>query len=68
MQFRDGRPTFFAADLTGILGCRHLATLERLAALRLARRPVHDDPMLDLLRERGLEHERVVRSQRPRRA
>ena len=59
MQFRDGRPTFFATDLTGFLGCRHLATLERLAALHLARRPVHDDPMLDLLRERGLAHERA---------
>jgi uncharacterized protein len=59
MQLRDGRPTYFATDLTSFLGCRHLTTLERLAALRLARRPSFDDPMLELLRERGLEHERA---------
>jgi predicted RecB family nuclease len=59
MQLREGRPLLFATDLTNFLGCRHLAALERLAAHRLARRPFRDDPMLDLLRERGLAHERA---------
>lgn len=59
MQFQDRRSTFFATDLTNFLGCRHLASLERLAALGLAKRPFFDDPMLEILRERGLEHERA---------
>ncbi|MGO8997122.1 MAG: TM0106 family RecB-like putative nuclease [Polyangiaceae bacterium] len=47
----------FATDLTNFLACRHLTSLERLAAHKLARRPHYDDPMLELLRERGLAHE-----------
>jgi predicted RecB family nuclease len=59
MDFRDAAPIFFATDLTNFLACRHLTAVERLAAHKLARRPYFDDPMLELLRQRGLEHERA---------
>jgi hypothetical protein len=59
MQLQAGRSLLFATDLTSFLGCRHLAALERLAAHGLARRPFLDDPMPEILRERGLEHERA---------
>ena len=58
MDLRGDSPLYFATDLTNFLGCRHLTALERLAAHRLARRPFFDDPMVEILRERGLEHER----------
>lgn len=57
MDLRGEKPVFFATDLTNYLGCRHLTVLERLAAVGRARRPHFDDPMLELLRQRGLEHE-----------
>jgi uncharacterized protein len=57
MDMRGDKPLFFATDLTNFIGCRHLTTLERLAAHKLAKRPFFDDPMLEILRERGLAHE-----------
>lgn len=59
MRLDGGRQRFFATDLTNFLGCRHLTAVERLAAHGLAKRPHFDDPMLEILRERGLEHERA---------
>src|SRR5436190_15175299 len=59
MDLRGEKPLFSATDLTNFIGCRHLTALERLAAHKLAKRPFFDDPMLDNLRERGLEHERA---------
>jgi uncharacterized protein len=59
LEPRGDRPFFFATDLTNFLACRHLTALERLAAHGLAKRPFFDDPMLEILRERGLEHERA---------
>jgi predicted RecB family nuclease len=59
VDLRGDRPFFFATDLTNFLACRHLTALERLAAHGLAKRPFFDDPMLEILRERGLEHERA---------
>jgi uncharacterized protein len=59
MHLRGDTPLFFATDLTNFVGCRHLTALERLAAHKLAKRPFFDDPMLEILRERGLEHERA---------
>lgn len=59
MRVEGEREQLFATDLTNFLGCKHLAVLERLAAHGRARRPRFEDPMLDLLRERGLEHERA---------
>src|SRR3989442_2238975 len=57
MDLRGDKPLFFATDLTNFIACRHLTVLERLAAHRLAKRPFFDDPMLEILRERGLAHE-----------
>jgi hypothetical protein len=59
MYFRGDKPLFFATDLTNFLGCRHLTAVERVAAHKLAKRPYYDDPMLEILRERGLEHEQA---------
>jgi predicted RecB family nuclease len=59
MHFRGEKPLFFATDLTNFLGCRHLTAVERLAAHGLAKRPYFDDPMLEIFRERGREHERA---------
>src|SRR5580658_2283510 len=59
MHIRHNTPTYYATDLTDFLGCRHLAALERLAAHKIIKRPFFDDPMLELLRARGLEHERA---------
>jgi uncharacterized protein len=50
---------FFATDLTDFLACRHLTALEHLAAHGRAKRPFFDDPILEILRERGVEHERA---------
>ena len=47
-----------ASDLSGFLSCIHLTALD-LAVARGARRPpTWSDPVLIILRERGLEHER----------
>lgn len=59
MRVEGDQTCFFATDLTNFLGCRHLTALERLAAHIIAKRPHFDDPMLELLRERGLEHEQA---------
>jgi uncharacterized protein len=59
MDLHGAHPLYFATDLTNFLACRHLTALERLSASGLARRPVIDDPMLEILQARGLEHERA---------
>ncbi len=45
-------------DLSNHLACRHLTTLEFAAARGELERPVRHDPSLELLWERGREHER----------
>jgi predicted RecB family nuclease len=57
VHVKDHKLFYFATDLTDFLSCRHLATLERLTAHKLLMRPFSDDPMLEVLRARGLEHE-----------
>src|SRR3954470_16430174 len=57
MDLRGDKPLFYATDLTNFIACGHLTALERLAAHKLAKRPFFDDPMLEILRERGLAHE-----------
>jgi uncharacterized protein len=46
-----------ATDLANHLGCTHLSELDLAAAEGRARRPHRDDPILELLTERGREHE-----------
>ena len=58
MQILDGRPVFSATDLVGFLACEHLTALELAGAARLVRRPIRPDPELDVIQQRGIEHER----------
>src|ERR1700674_3686223 len=57
MQFLEGRLIVSPSDLTGFLECEHLAQQELAAARGEIARPERDDPMLDMLSRRGLEHE-----------
>ena len=57
MQLIDGRPVFSATDLVGYLACEHLTALERAALAGLVKRPTRADPELDIIRERGFQHE-----------
>ena len=57
MQEIDGRPVYAATDLVAYLACEHLTQLERAALAGLVRRPMRDDPELDIIRKRGFEHE-----------
>ena len=58
MQTIDGRPVYAATDLVAYLACEHLTQLERAALAGLVKRPMRDDPELDIIRRRGFEHER----------
>src|SRR5438552_9851682 len=57
MQFLDGRLIVSPSDLTGFLECEHLTQQELVAARGEIARPERDDPVLDMLSRRGLEHE-----------
>ncbi len=57
MQTIDGRPVYAATDLVAYLACEHLTALERSALAGLVKRPMRDDPELDIIRKRGFEHE-----------
>src|SRR5712692_4224242 len=58
MQVLDGQLLLSATDLVGHLACNHLSFLEMGAAKGECSRPFRDDPQLDLIARRGLEHER----------
>lgn len=47
----------YATNIINFIGCQHLSVLERMAAQKLVKRPHFDDPMLEILQERGLLHE-----------
>ena len=47
----------YASDLANHLGCRHLTQLNRSVALGELKKPTWHDPSLDILIERGREHE-----------
>src|SRR5438445_7277599 len=57
MQFLEGQLIVSPSDLTGFLECEHLTQQELSAARGEIARPERDDPMLDMLSRRGLEHE-----------
>jgi predicted RecB family nuclease len=57
MLFDGSAPSFSATDLASFSGCGQRPLLDRLRALGLARPDVFPDPRMDLLRERGMEHE-----------
>jgi predicted RecB family nuclease len=57
VQRIDGRPVYAATDLVAYLACEHLTQLERAALADLVKRPMRDDPELEVIRKRGFEHE-----------
>ncbi|MDQ6876527.1 MAG: TM0106 family RecB-like putative nuclease [Candidatus Dormibacteraeota bacterium] len=57
MQFLDGRLIVSPSDLTGFLECEHLTQQELAAARGEIKRPERNDPELEVLTRRGLEHE-----------
>ncbi len=57
MQLINGHPVFSATDLVGFLACEHLTALEMASLAGLVKRPIRPDPELDLVRQRGLDHE-----------
>jgi predicted RecB family nuclease len=58
MQIIDGQPVYSATDLVGFLACEHLTELERAALAGLVERPDRTDPELDVIRKRGMQHEK----------
>ncbi len=46
-----------ATDLSAHLGCPHLTQLDRAAAEGRAVTPIWTDPILEMLKERGIQHE-----------
>ena len=58
MQLLDGRPVYSATDLVGFLACDHRFELERAALAGLVKKPIRNDPTIELVQERGYEHER----------
>lgn len=59
MRVRSGRLTSSPTDLANFLACRHKTELDLLAACGRIARPTWEDPLVDVLRQRGLEHERA---------
>ena len=57
MRLVNSRVTLSPTDLANFLACRHTTTLELDAARGLRTRPTYSDPLADLLRRRGEEHE-----------
>ena len=58
MHVRDGEFALSATDLSSFLGCRHRTALDMAVALGKREPVYHSDPLLELLIQRGLEHER----------
>ncbi len=48
-----------ATDLSNFLGCRHRTALDMEAAAGTRKRPHFDDPLLELLFQRGIDHEKA---------
>ncbi len=57
MQLIDGRPIYSATDLVGFLECGHLADLDRAVAEGHLDPPLEQDPVLERVAQRGMEHE-----------
>src|ERR1700726_1189506 len=58
MQQIDSQVVHSATDLVGFLACEHLTNLELAALAGFVKRTFRDDPELDPIARRGLEHER----------
>ena len=58
MKLLGTRLRLSASDLANHLGCRHLSNLNRLVATGSLNAPSWFDPSLQVMQQRGLEHER----------
>ena len=58
MRKLNGDVVFSPTDLVGFLDCAHLTALDRAVLETPLERPHREDAELDLLRRKGLEHER----------
>ncbi|MEO7456542.1 MAG: TM0106 family RecB-like putative nuclease, partial [Gemmatimonadaceae bacterium] len=59
MRHRDGTLTLSATDLANFLACRHRTAMEMEFATGLREKPKYDDPLLELLFQRGDDHEKA---------
>ena len=59
MQQTAGGLSRAPTDLGNFLGCRHLSVLDLAVAQGTAKRPYRHNPVLDDLREKGMEHEKA---------
>ena len=57
MRIKAGRPRLSASDLANHLGCHHLTALDLDAAHGRLKPPTWRDPALEVLIERGFQHE-----------
>ena len=58
MRLDNGRPVFSATDLANFLDCEHVTTLDHRVARGELKRPHFPDPDLEMLIQRGKEHEK----------
>ena len=58
MHLRDREFALYATDLSNFLGCRHRTALDMSFALGKRKVVKYEDPLLELLIRRGIEHER----------
>ena len=59
MRHASGQLLFSATDLSRHVACSHLTSLRRAVAFgELDPPPPYDDPRAEVLRQRGIEHER----------
>ncbi len=57
MRYTSSTFSLAATDLSNFLGCHHCTALEMESAAGTLRKPFSDDPLLELLRKRGADHE-----------
>src|SRR5690606_32303087 len=60
MHVFESELIYSATDLSNFLACAHLTLLDRAVALGAPKPPKFDDPSLEVLRRRGLEHEQAI--------
>ena len=64
MHLANSQLWFSATDLSRHLACTHLTSLRRAVAFgELDPPPAYDDPRVEVLRQRGLEHEQRLLAQ-----
>lgn len=57
MKYADQAFTYYASDLSTHISCKHATQLNRQLALKEIDRIFRNDPVLDVLKQRGHEHE-----------